>query len=354
MKRKSIAIALGGMLALPLWVSSAAALEIYGKASGSVDFSSNDEETANREDSTLAFSSNASRLGFKGDEQLNDSLTLTYQAEMEFGLDTGGWKSTTTGRNTYLGLKGGFGEFRLGRHDTPYKLATSDQFSDLRGDYNAIVGSINGSILFDQRNSNTVLYMSPAMEGFQVLAAYILDTASDDFPQSEEPKNIGTSLAATYSKGSLSLSAAMETYDTSTATLDKAKATKLSGGWDFGQGTKVNLILEDAESSTPDSKRSAFYLSGSHTMGNTVLRAAYGKADDMDSTDSSGADHFVLGVSQKMSKETELYALYANTSNDDNGAYGLVGVGNPTLPAAGFDVSSISFGIIKNFSGKFM
>lgn len=354
MKRKTIAIAVSGLLALPLAASTASALEVYGRASGSIDFSSNDEETTTRDDSILAFSSNASRIGFKGDEQLNDSLKLTYQAEMEFGLDTGGWKSTTTGRNTYVGLKDGFGEVRLGRHDTPYKLATTDIFSDLRGDYNAIIGTVNGTTLFDQRNSNTVLYLSPAMSGFQVMAAYILDTSSDDFPQSKEPKNTGTSLAATYSQGALSLSAAMETYDTSTATLDKAKATKLSGGWDFGQGTKVNLILEDAESSTPDSKRSAFYVSGSHTMGNTVLKAAYGKADDMDSADSSGADHFVLGVSQKMSKETELYALYARTSNDDNGAYGLVGVGSPTLPATGFDVSSFSFGIIKNFSGKFM
>lgn len=354
MKRNTIAIALTGMLALPLWVSTAAALEIYGKASGSVDFSSNDEETTTKEDSTLAFSSNASRIGFKGDEQLNDTLLLTYQAEMEFGLDTGGWKSTTTGRNTYIGLKDNFGEVRMGRHDTPYKLATTDLFSDLRGDYNAVIGNVNGSVLFDQRNSNTILYLSPSMSGFQVLAGYILNTSSDDLPRDTEPKNTGTSLAATYSQGPLSLSAAMETYDTSTTTLDKAKATKLSGGWDFGQGTKINLILEDAEASTPDSKRSAFYLSGSHTMGNTVLKAAYGKLDDLDSTDASGADHFVLGVSQKMSKETELYALYANTSNDDNGNYGLIGVGDPTTPATGNNVSSISFGIIKNFSGKFM
>ncbi|MBK9131440.1 MAG: hypothetical protein IPM20_07365 [Gammaproteobacteria bacterium] len=47
MKRKSIAIAVTGMLALPfLMANASAALKVYGKAHGSIDFSSNDDKGA--------------------------------------------------------------------------------------------------------------------------------------------------------------------------------------------------------------------------------------------------------------------------------------------------------------------
>ncbi|MBK9131441.1 MAG: porin [Gammaproteobacteria bacterium] len=92
-------------------------------------------------DSTLAFTNDASRIGFKGNEQISDGLTVTYQAETMIDLDSGGLGS---GRNTYVGLADGFGEVRFGKHDTPYKMATNDMYSDTRGDYNAIIGSING------------------------------------------------------------------------------------------------------------------------------------------------------------------------------------------------------------------
>lgn len=356
MKRKSIAIALTGMLALPLWVSTASALEIYGKAHGSVDFSSNDEEAVGQEDSTLAFSNNASRIGFKGDEKISDELTVTYQAETVIDMDSGGWGG---GRNTYIGLKGNFGEVRGGLHDSPYKSATYDMFSDTRADYNAIIGSINGSVDFDERTPNTILYISPDMSGFQFQGAYILGNAAadDDLPDAEEPDNTGMSLAGMYSKGPLSLSAAMETFGIQAAAgepTDDAQAIKLGAGWDLGQGTKLNVIFESAESGTTDESRDAIYFGAMHKMSdNTTLKLALGQADELDSAEETGASYLALGVSHKLSKETELYALFASVSNDDAGEYRLDGVGFPGT-ATGPTISSVSFGIVKNFSGKFM
>lgn len=365
MKRKSIAIALTGMLALPLWMSTASALEFYGQVRGSVDFSSNDDEVSDNEDSTLAFSSNASRFGFRGEEQVSDALTVTYQAETTVDLDSGG--IDTAGRNTYVGLKGGFGEVRAGLHDTPYKLATSDIFGDTRADYNAIVGTIDSFTIFDRRANNSIHYLSQDMSGFRVQAAYILgiDAGDDDLPDAKDPDNTGLSLAGMYSQGPLTLSAAFETLFVEDGTIigfaadDDATAFKLSAGWDFGQGTKVNAIFESIESGVvvggTDIDRDAFYLSASHKMTDkTTLKAAIGMADEIDDVDDSGATHFALGISQQASKDTELYALVAITSNDDNAEYGLNGVGFPADGGDGPSISSVSFGINKAFSGKFM
>jgi predicted porin len=356
MKRKSIAIALTGALALPLWASAAMALEVYGKAHGSIDFSSNDDEEPGNDDSTIAFTNNASRIGFRGDEQVGDDLTVTYQAETTFSVDQGGWGG---GRNTFVGLKGGFGEVRAGLHDTPYKMATTDIFVDTRADYNAIIGSVEGNVLFDRRSPNSILYLSPDMSGFQVQAAYILGLAGadDDLPDDEDPDNTGISVAALYNQGPLSLSLALESLGTSTdagPVEDDPKSVKLGASWDFRQGTKVYAIFESSDSGVNDVSRDAFYLSATQQLGeNTTLKAAFGQADDVDAGNESGATFLALGISQKLSKDTELYALIANVSNDDNATYNLVGVGAPET-ATGPSVSSVSFGIVKNFSGKFM
>lgn len=357
MKRKSIAIAVAGTLALPVSISTASALEIYGKAHGSIDFSGNDDEAPGNDDSTLAFSNNASRIGFKGEEQVSDELTVTYQAETVIDLDSGGWGG---GRNTYIGLKGGFGEVRAGLHDSPYKMATYDMFGDTRADYNAIIGSINGSIDFDERTPNTVLYLSPDINGFQFQGAYILgnSAADDDLPDAEEPDNTGFSLAGTYSQGPLSLSLALETFGIEAPAggepTDDAQAVKFGAGWDFGQGTRLNFIYESAESGETDESRDAFYLGAMHKMSDkTTLKLALGQADDLDSADETGASYLALGLSHKLSKDTELYALYASVSNDDAAQYRLDGVGFPAA-ATGPTLSSLSFGIVKNFSAKFM
>jgi len=358
MKRKSIAIAVTGMLALPFLMAnaSAAGLTIYGKAHGSVDVNSNDDNDPN-DSSTLAFTSDASRIGFKGKEDVGDGLTVTYQAETTLSLDNGGFGS---GRNTYVGLANGFGEVRFGKHDTPYKMATNDMYSDTRGDYNAIIGSVDGDVLFDERNPNSILYLSPDMSGFQVMAAYTLGIGAtdDDLPDAKDPKNTGYSLAALYNQGPLFLSVATESYDTSPTTgepVDNASAVKLGAGWDLGQGTKLTFIYEDADSGTTDVTRTAYYLGAMHKLGEkTTLKAAIAQADDLDVVDNSGASFFVLGVSQKLSKDTELYALYSSVSNDDNASYSVDGVGFPEFGDAGPTISSFSFGIVKNFSADLM
>ncbi|MBK9131442.1 MAG: hypothetical protein IPM20_07375 [Gammaproteobacteria bacterium] len=79
------------------------------------------------------------------------------------------------------------------------------------------------------------------------------------------------------------------------------------------------------------SSRDAFYLGVMHKMSDkTTLKLALGQADELDVAEETGATYLALGVSQKLSKDTELYALFASVSNDDGATYRLDGVGLPT------------------------
>jgi len=66
----------------------------------------------------LSVNSHSSRLGFKGSNALDNGLTATHQFEIGYNFtDQAG---TLTPRNSWVGLKGGFGEVRVGRQTTPY------------------------------------------------------------------------------------------------------------------------------------------------------------------------------------------------------------------------------------------
>src|SRR3569832_1112757 len=76
-------------------------------------------------------------------------------------------------------------------------------------------------------------------------------------------------------------------------------------------------------------------------MGDTILMAAYGAADDT-STNNTGVNQFSLGESQALSKNTDVYALYTMVGNDSAGAYSL---DNTPGEVAGEDMSAFSEGL---------
>jgi predicted porin len=84
--------------------------------------------------------------------------------------------NTISLRNTYVGLNGGFGTVLFGTHDTPYKTATGqfDAFVDTMGDYNAIIGNVNGDANFELRPKDVVAYVTPSLGGVQLSVAWVL------------------------------------------------------------------------------------------------------------------------------------------------------------------------------------
>src|SRR3569623_1746938 len=314
-QKRGMVLAIAAAMSLAASVAAEAGVEIYGKARVSLVIINNNDPDPTHEDSSVSLGSNVSRLGFKGDEDLGNGLGLLWQLETQVDIDTG--TAFQSPRNTYVGVSGGFGTVTGGRNETAYRIVTNrlDVFGDTKADYNAIVGNVGGSRTFDNRSNNVLSYISPNMSGLTVQAAYSLNRSSDDLPMTKS-------------------------------------AAKLGASWNFGQGTTVNGLFENADKGGANGERSAWYVSAAHKMGDNTLKAAVAMADDLDGVNDSGATQYSIGAFHSLSKNTEVYALYTQVSNDTNGTYGLWS-GSQTI--AGFadqSVSALSVGINHNFSSK--
>lgn len=356
MQKKLIALAVASVLAAPL--AAQAGVEIYGKARMSLDYIKNNDPNSANSNSAVSVASNVSRIGFKGDEDLGNGLKAIWQFETQVEFDTGQFASAN--RNTWLGLAGGFGTVVAGRNETPLRVVTQriDIFADTKADYNAIIGNIAGTRVFDNRLNNMLVYTSPSMSGFQASAGYTPSrgndaTSTDDLPRTElQGKRDAASVSGLYNNGPLYLAAAYETLGKFATNEDNAKAYRLGGSWAFPQGTTVGGVWEKNDRGGTIGSRKAWYLNAAHKLGDTTLKAAVAGAGDLSSQTDSGAIQYTLGAAYALSKATEVYALYTMTNNDKNGTYGLWSGSQAVGGFADKSVSALSVGINHNFSSK--
>ena len=351
MNKKLIALAIASAISAPA-MAATGNVDIYGLMSVAVDSVQNGDASTDLTPATTThntnrvgrFSDYASRIGFKGSEDLGNGLSAIWQIEQQINTNsgTGGAFGGANLRNTFVGLKSkDLGTVLGGHYDTPYKVATGrlDPFADTMGDYNGVVGAANGvaaSTYFDQRPSNVVDYISPNWSGLSVAAAYAFgaQTAVNNVTTTDKNANL-YSLAAMYDAGPFFLSAAYEKQNfgfgvpsvgtmQGTAPGQDRSAYKIGAGYsimDFTLGalyekTKDNLGVGGANSLG----HSAYYLSGKYQMGAIALKAAYGKANS-NATANTGAKLYTVGADYSFSKRTTVYALYTEIKNDSNAAY---------------------------------
>src|SRR5690554_3257525 len=222
MKKKLIAIAVGAAAVMP--ALALADVSIYGRAHVSVDFL---DDGADYSETNL--SSNSSRIGFKGDHEINPSLKAFFQIEQEINFATGsnGSNSFAT-RDTFVGLKGDFGAVQMGRFDSPFKKARgpANLFGDQLGDMRNLTRF--GSSNFEKRYDNTLQYTSPSFSGLKVALAY----SSYEDETKKNSSSDAISLALNYGNGPFAAALAYEDVgkdnDSSDST-GKRKGLRLAG-----------------------------------------------------------------------------------------------------------------------------
>ncbi len=358
MKKSLIALAVASAVAAPAAFAATSNVDVYGIFGASVDIVDRDDTLQEDE---FRVSSTASRIGFKGAEDLGGGLSAIWQVETGLDVDVGG--NTWATRNTFVGLSSKtLGTARIGRYDTAYKMATGryDVFSDTLGDYNTIMGSVNANTgVFDLRETNSISYETPEFSGFKVMGSY--GQRNEAGATLVDPSL--WSLAAVYANGPLSVVAAYEKHTdenfafSTTADTSDATAWKLGAGYVFGN-TRLAAIYERIKADDffgVDLERDAWYLSLAHQMGNITLKAAYAKADETDVSGFGGvddaADSWTLGVDYALSKRTMAYALYTALDNDTNANYRIGGNGTNGAfnPGFGNDPSGLSLGVKHSF-----
>lgn len=337
MNKKLLALAVAGAMAAPL--AAQAEVTIYGVAHVSVDALDNDVSGANERDG-LFVSSNSSRIGFKGSEDLGGGLKAIWQLESGVNLADGGGNFAT--RNSFVGLAGGFGAVIAGRHDTPFKIIGRkvDLFADQIGDSQNLTSV--GGFGWDERPDNVIAYISPSFNGLQAIVAYVAEDGGEDTD--------AYSLNLTYSNGPLFLGAAYEQHNEGlVGGDDEEKGFRLAASYEMG-AFKVTGLYQNLSDVGGNSGEDAdvWGLGAAYSFGNNVLKAQYYSAD----SDVNGeADMWAIGLDHNFSKSTTVYIAYAETDNDDGGEYNVAagGHGENFDNIVGDNPSGFSIGLIHKF-----
>lgn len=313
---------------------------VYGKIHVSVDSMDNGTSGGDATDSSIYVSSNSSRLGIKGSEDLGDGLSAIYQYEMTTEYSD---ESLRGNRNAYLGLKGGFGTVMAGRIDSPFK--TVGRKNDLFGDTIADTRNLTNDGGQDARVSNVLVYANK-FGPVDLAVAYL--------PEDGVVDGGATSISLGFSQGPLKLAAATQTLSKGTVGgANDASATRITAGYDVGAATITALYQQDSDmGGVSGNDGDTMGLGAKFKSGMNTFKLAYTTRENDLLTDDTGT-LIALGVDHKLGKMTSVYAVYASMSNDSaNANFGLGGSGHDSdkpSASAGDDYTGFSLGMIHKF-----
>lgn len=357
MKRHAIALALAGFLLSPAARADVdlmgKGLQVYGKLHVSYDLYDRGSATAAVSDpSDSEVVSNSSRLGFKGEVDIGASTKALWKFESE--IDVVGEVGELKARSRYVGVAGGWGQVLVGIEDTPLKrLAGSyTEFGDTIADRRGILGQVSsGAHLFNVRAKNMITYgYRGGGFAFDLMAANDFEDVTD--PDQSDNQLFGAGLSYKADNWGAGIAYESQSDMGGTAGAD-ASAIRLGGNYSFGRfkiGGLYEMLTDDGWGNRVE--RDAFAINASMKLAKDwKLAIQYMEADESDAGN-DGADEIAIGAYYKINKAVEVYAMYAELSNDGNASYRLArsGHGQAYQPtAAGEKVSAFSVGMSVGF-----
>lgn len=293
MKKQLLALAVGSMVVVPSVALADKGPTVYGKVNVSYE---NQDNGTNDE---WKLESNSSRIGVKGALDLDvDQLKAVYQAEFQIAVDDGDNKGQTfSQRNIFGGFEHAtLGRLIAGKFDSPFKKSQGeiDQFGDLRGDINTIVGG-------SERISNIIQYSTPKLaNAVTVNVAMVPGEGNTDFADRRDGPADGISSSVVFDNG------------------------MLYGSVGYDSEVKTNLFdLGDADTLV-DAMHVAAKLNmdqfevGALKVDRWKLKAQYG-VTDTDLTDDK-VKLTAVGADYKMAKASKVFGYFAKVESDNTGA----------------------------------
>ena len=403
LKKISLAVALGAAAVAPAALAQSS-VQLYGKlypyfldekGSGATEKGAAVSTLAAKPDGTSGIPgvrgmvSGNSRIGFRGTEDLGGGLKAKFQLESQLAVDSGAGTGAGGGlmfnRNTYVGLDGGFGELKLGLHDTIFK-----EYGDTIGFLGISSGTFmstssvlrkagfgtSSSSSFHLRRPNSIIYQSPEFSGFSGGFQWSTDEAKTE---TRDPRVI--SAGVKYDNGPFYVALAHEVhYDlyggsrnspsalrnnaATDPTRSRDKATQLTVEW---RATKQHKFEFDAirkeynEGATATGRFSSYrnmaYLLAMENRWSDQWRtsAHYVKATAGDctrvaatcTTDGLDGKKFTIGAAYYLSKRTYLFAAYSKLVNGKSATYSNTELGGEPKP--GEDIKHFALGVSHNF-----
>jgi predicted porin len=295
----------------------------------------------------------ASRIGFKGTEDLGGGLSAIFKLETGAKIDDGTLDATNTifNREAFVGLSSKTaGTLTLGRQYTPYYETLRDVGDPFAMGYAGTAKNLFPVAAYMTRNSNAVVYKTPNLAGFTGAVSYSLGEQAGD---ASSARQVGGSLA--YGNGPLNVAVAYNMKNNDTATVKTAgvghntlvaanydfKVVKVFGAWskDSGQGSAP---INGAASATATTNVFGYVFAQSQDsrdaligvtapLGNGTLMASYIDKDDKEVANRD-ASQWAIGYNYALSKRTSTYVAYAKIKNKNGAGYT---VGNNTEAGTG-------------------
>lgn len=352
LNKKLLAVAVSSTLLAPFAMAD---VTIYGTINESVESvkATGAANAANDLQSVGRVSSNVSKIGFKGTDDLGNGIKGVWQIEQEISIDDGGTrKGSFATRNSFVGVDSSYGKLLLGNNDTAYKSVLKAAMVNPMAD--TIADMCTDKAVFcrgDARLQNSVHYYTPAYNGLQAGVSYGFDETRAVVGTERTDKALW-SLAALYTIGDFNAGIGYDVRQQKNAVANNVDLDqsflKLVASYKFGDSKiGVGYEHEKNEKSTGDVKQNAWTISGEQKFGNLGVNLAYAKLGESKSGAKDGADQWTLGATYDVSKRTQTYAYYTRINNQDAatrtfGNAGLSGIGagsNPTGMGVGMKIA---------------
>ncbi|MCE1183677.1 MAG: porin [Rhodocyclales bacterium] len=388
MQKKIIALAVAALASSAAFAQTN--VTVYGVADAYVgSFKTDDAKRATQVNSGGL---GASRIGFKGAEDLGNGLKAIFALEYRLDIDANAALGTNAGvsgpaRQQLVGLTGGFGTAVAGRLQTTaydwavsYDVLAGTAISPLQNVTGATtlinggkVGFIIGGTANGARAENAVAYISPSFGGVTLAynRAYLAEQNYTDTKASGvDVSNAADMLSANYKAGDLAAGVVYtRVKDRSTATLansgnyDQVTDWAVGASYDFKvvkalatyQRTKAKgSAAGNSWSDKADSAWSVGLAAPVSAAGTIIASYAKNSIKSSDTPLLSPADNtksYTLAYTHGLSKRTTAYAGYTSIQRDNGILLSVNNVANNTLAtgAGGRDTTAFVAGINHKF-----
>jgi predicted porin len=283
----------------------------------------------------------ASRIGFRGTEDLGNGVSAFFTLETGYRMDTGEVDAAGTifNRQAFVGLKSRAGMLTLGRQYTPWHQALA-QVADPFG--TGYAGSSKNQFPdsgTNVRTSNTVMYTAPVTMGFSGELAYSFGEQANS---TKAGRQIGASLG--YVAGPLNVRLAYNQKNSDVAAAPGVTPVTRGNGsnklvavnYDFrvvklyaAYGVDKGFNSAPLGNSnnpyggvrpTPSTDGNEILLGLSAPLGGgTVLASVMRKNDETSFNQDSSA--WGVGYTYPLSKRTSIYTAYGAVNNDNGAGY---------------------------------
>lgn len=304
-------------------------VQVYGLVDGGLEFVNSSVDGVDSKFGVQSGMQSGSRFGLKGSENLGNGIKAVFQLENGFNMDDGkqAQGGRLFGRESRLGLEGGFGSMNWGRFGS---LGSGTGSQDMMGPMDPFsTGFMDAGLQGSQawtslRVDNAVAYKTPVLSGFQAGLMYSFNTDGQEVAGNDNNNRLA-GVAATYTLGKLWTGLSYETLTFNKDSMEDDKVLKFGVTYDFGMITPMFSYSRaegaqkfgDLNFAGSGIKSDAYMIGATAPVLGGKVMASYQLLDADDQGVKFSRDVFSLGYDYPFSKRTNLYGVFSYSKGDD-------------------------------------